>query len=150
MVLDGTKSINCWDKEGKQKVIDIIYGLITVLLTLSKTTNLGKKQAELNGFNLPNKEGDTCLFAALKEKNTDAALLMINSQMLDITAKKEKSHLTALHLIAFLVKEEPTLKEIFKKIDNSKLMTEDRNGNTPLHYAAYARNLAMATLLCEK
>ena len=130
-------------------MIDIIYGLLTVLLTLSKTVNVGKKQSDLNGFNLPNKEGDTCLFAALKENNTDAALLMINSQMLDITAKKEKSHLTALHLIASLVKEEPTLREIFKKIDKSKLMTEDRNGNTPLHYAAYARNLAMAILLCE-
>jgi hypothetical protein len=60
---------------------------------------------------------------------------MINSQMLDITAKKDKSHLTALHLIASL--------------DKPKLLTEDRNGNTPLHYAAYARNLAMVTLLIE-
>ena len=74
---------------------------------------------------------------------------MINSQMLDITAKKDKSHLTALHLIASLVKEEATLRLILNKIDKPKLLTEDRNGNTPLHYAAYARNLAMVTLLIE-
>jgi len=74
---------------------------------------------------------------------------MINSQMLDVTAKKVKSHLTALHLIASLVTDEATLKDIFKKIDKSKLLTEDRNGNTPLHYAAYARNMAMTTLLCD-
>lgn len=74
---------------------------------------------------------------------------MINSRTLDITARKEKSHLTALHLIASLIKDENTLKDIFKNIDKTKLMTEDRNGNTPLHYAAFARNIAMTTLLCE-
>jgi ankyrin repeat protein len=101
------------------------------------------------GFNKVDKEGNTCLFAALRDKNTSAALLMINSQMLDITAKKEKSHLTALHLIASLVTEEATLRIIFSKIDKKKLFTEDRNGNTPLHYAAFARNIAMVTLLTQ-
>jgi len=69
--------------------------------------------------------------------------------MLDITAKKEKSHLTALHLIASLVTEETSLRTIFSKIDKKKLFTEDRNGNTPLHYAAFARNIAMVTLLTQ-
>lgn len=57
--------------------------------------------------------------------------------------------MTALHLIASLVTDELTLREIFKNIDKQKLLTEDRNRNTPLHYAAFARNIAMVTLLCE-
>lgn len=124
--------------------------VLKFLLESSKNFLVAKKGSKLPvGFNKADKEGDTCLFMALKDKNTDAAMIMINSKMLDITSKKEKSHLTALHVIASLVTDEQTLREIFKMVDNRGLLTEDRNGNTPLHYAAYSRNLAMVSLICE-
>jgi ankyrin repeat protein len=131
-------------------MVEQLNAVFVDLLAASKGFNEAKKGSKLAvGFNRTNKDGDTCLFAALKEQNTSAALLMINSQMLDVTSRKEKSNLTALHLIASLVTDETTLREIFRKLDPSKLLTEDRNGNTPLHYAAYSRNMAMVNLLFQ-
>jgi len=152
LLLDGLTNVfrSIYDKQRAKLVIDWFNEIFVDLLASSKPFLETKKNPKLAaGFNRTDKEGNTCLFAALKEKNTSAALLMINSQVMDVTAKKEKSNLTALHLIASLVTDEATLKEIFKKIDKSKLLTEDRNGNSPLHYAAYTRNIAMVTLLVD-
>ena len=54
-----------------------------------------------------------------------------------------------MHLIANYIKETKSIVEIFKDIDKRHINVIDKAGNTPLHNAAFCRNLPMCQMLIE-
>ena len=54
-----------------------------------------------------------------------------------------------MHLLASNISDINILVEIFKVVDKRHANVLDKAGNSPLHYAAIKRNLAMCQMLCE-
>lgn len=81
LLLKGLNQIEqrTWDKVKARACVDQINVIFSELLSQSRQFLQPSKKNLAVGFNKVDKQGNTCLFAALREKNTSAALLMINS-----------------------------------------------------------------------
>ena len=54
-----------------------------------------------------------------------------------------------MHLIANYIDDFASVREIFAAIDIRQIQVTDKFGNSPLHYAAFKRNLTMCHMLVE-
>ena len=85
----------------------------------------------------------------LEKSLFDLACKMVKADTLDLTVQQYKTGMSPVHIISANITSNDVLSTILGSIDKKQLFIKDKNGNTPLHYAAYKRNIVMCQLLCD-
>lgn len=130
------------------QLMKLFEAQISCLLRCSKV-HIAKGSRQAAGFNKPDRKGESVLAKVLKHKLFSLARQMIASGTLDLFTQQKSTGLAPMHLIANHIDDVSTVHEIFKAIDKRHVNVLDKEGNSPLHYAAIKRNLPMCQMLCE-
>ena len=122
------------------------YEVAQKLLQMSPDLPTGaSKDKNIVGFNKCSLKGKSPIFLAFEKNLINLAIVMSNSQKLDLTAKQPQTGITALHMLARITDAD----QISKLISSTSKFETDINGNSPLHYAVFKRNLPLVKALIQ-